>query len=91
MKMKWAKYRKQAIPGPLLTGCQHSGHQQVSTYLQAPAEGHTHTRVQSPRGEPAILPASISTGKSTGISTWFMFGVEPTIAHPNGYLETANP
>jgi len=32
-----------------------------------------------------------STGKSTGISTWFMFGVEPTIAHPNGYLETANP
>ena len=30
----------------------------------------------------------MSTGKSTGISTWFMFGVEPTIAHPNGYLET---
>ena len=31
MKMKWAKYRKQAIPGPLLTGCQHSGHQCPAT------------------------------------------------------------
>ena len=27
------------------------------------------------------LAAGLSSGKSTGISTWFMFGVEPIVAH----------
>ena len=35
------------------------------------------------------MMAHMAVGDSSGEIIMFMFGVEPTIAHPNGYLETA--